>query len=167
MLEEIRMQMPVHIVAAGGFVTNEKDEILLVKTRRDGHWVFPGGQIEVGENLIDGVIREVKEESGLDVTVSHLVGVFSNTATYEGHSGVKIVPTKVMFDFVCEPVGGEFNTSDETSDVRWVRKEDVLNMISAPALRTRYQAYLNFEGSVQYMDYVTKPEFEVKSKRTI
>ncbi|KQU59855.1 NUDIX hydrolase [Rossellomorea marisflavi] len=161
------MQMPVHIVAAGGFVTNEKDEILLVKTRRDGHWVFPGGQIEVGENLIDGVIREVKEESGLDVTVSHLVGVFSNTATYEGHSGVKIVPTKVMFDFVCEPVGGEFNTSDETSDVRWVRKEDVLNMISAPALRTRYQAYLNFEGSVQYMDYVTKPEFEVKSKRTI
>ncbi|WP_079516252.1 NUDIX hydrolase [Rossellomorea marisflavi] len=161
------MQMPVHIVAAGGFVTDEKDEILLVKTRRDGHWVFPGGQIEVGENLIDGVIREVKEESGLDVTVSHLVGVFSNTATYEGHSGVKIVPTKVMFDFVCEPVGGEFNTSDETSDVRWVRKEDVLNMISAPALRTRYQAYLNFEGSVQYMDYVTKPEFEVKSKRTI
>lgn len=166
MLEEIRMQMPVHIVAAGGFVTNEK-EILLVKTRRDGHWVFPGGQIEVGENLIDGVIREVKEESGMDVTVSHLVGVFSNTATYEGHSGVKIVPTKVMFDFVCKPVGGEFNTSDETSDVRWVRKEDVLNMISAPALRTRYQAYLNFEGSVQYMDYVTKPEFEVKSKRTI
>ncbi len=167
MLEEIRMQMPVHIVAAGGFVTNEKDEILLVKTRRDGHWVFPGGQIEVGENLIDGVIREVKEESGMDVTVSHLVGVFSNTATYEGHSGVKIVPTKVMFDFVCEPVGGEFNTSVETSDVRWVRKEDVLNMISAPALRTRYQAYLNFEGSVQYMDYVTKPEFEVKSKRSI
>ncbi len=167
MLEEIRMQMPVHIVAAGGFVTNENDEVLLVKTRRDGHWVFPGGQIEVGENLIDGVIREVKEESGMDVTVSHLVGVFSNTATYEGHSGVKIVPTKVMFDFVCEPVGGEFTTSDETSDVRWVHKEDVLNMISAPALRTRYQAYLNFEGSVHYMDYVTKPEFEVKSKRTI
>ncbi|VXB58555.1 ADP-ribose pyrophosphatase [Bacillus sp. 349Y] len=161
------MQMPVHIVAAGGFVTNEKDEILLVKTRRDGHWVFPGGQIEVGENLIDGVIREVKEESGMDVTVSHLVGVFSNTATYEGHSGVKIVPTKVMFDFVCEPVGGEFTTSDETSDVRWVNKEDVLNMISAPALRTRYQAYMDFEGSVQYMDYVTKPGFEVKSKRTI
>ncbi|WP_430482332.1 NUDIX hydrolase [Rossellomorea marisflavi] len=161
------MQMPVHIVAAGGFVTNENDEVLLVKTRRDGHWVFPGGQIEVGENLIDGVIREVKEESGMDVTVSHLVGVFSNTATYEGHSGVKVVPTKVMFDFVCEPVGGEFTTSDETSDVRWVHKEDVLTMISAPALRTRYQAYLNFEGSVHYMDYVTKPEFEVKSKRMI
>ncbi|MDY0410569.1 NUDIX hydrolase [Paracerasibacillus soli] len=56
------MQMPVHIVAAGGFVENTKGEILLVKTRREGHWVFPGGQVEVGENPIDGVIREVKEE---------------------------------------------------------------------------------------------------------
>lgn len=54
------MQIPVHIVAALGYVENEKDEILLVKTRRDGQWVFPGGQVEVGENLIDGVIREIK-----------------------------------------------------------------------------------------------------------
>lgn len=161
------MQMPLHIVAAGGIVENAKGEILLVETRRDGQWVFPGGQVEVGENLIDGVIREVKEESGIDVTVSHLVGVFSNTATYEGHSGVKIVPTKVMFDFVCKPVGGELMTSDETSDSRWVSRDEVLNMIEAPALRARYQAYLDYDGSVQYMDYVTKPEFELKLHRTI
>lgn len=161
------MQMPLHIVAAGGFVENDKDEILLVKTRRDGHWVFPGGQVEVGENLIDGVIREVKEESGIDVEVSHLVGVFSNTATYEGHSGVKIVPTKVMFDFVCAPIGGKMTTSDETSESRWVNKGEVLNMVSAPALHTRYQAYLDYNGSVHYMDYITKPQFELKFKRNI
>lgn len=161
------MQMPVHIVAAGGFVENTKGEILLVKTRRDGDWVFPGGQVEVGENLIDGVIREVKEESGIDVKVSHLVGIYSNTATYEGHSGVKIVPTKVMFDFVCEPVGGKLTTSDETSDSRWVSKEEVLDMVSAPALRTRFQAYLDYNGSVHYMDYITKPQFELKLERNI
>lgn len=159
--------MPVHIVAAGGFVENDKGEILLVKTRRGGHWVFPGGQVEVGENLIDGLVREVKEESGIDVEVSHLVGVFSNTATYPGHSGVKTVPTKVMFDFVCEPKGGELATSDETSDSRWVRKEEVLDMVLAPALRTRYQAYLGYDGSIHYMDYVTKPQFELKLDRKI
>lgn len=161
------MQMPVHIVATLGFVENTKGEILLVKTRRGGHWVFPGGQVEVGENLIDGVIREVKEESGIDVKVSHLVGVFSNTATYEGHSGVKVVPTKVMFDFVCEPIGGKLTTSDETSDSRWVNKEEVLDMVLAPSQRTRYQAYLNYNGNVQYMDYITRPEFELKSERKI
>jgi len=161
------MQMPVHIVATLGFVENTKGEILLVKTRRDGHWVFPGGQVKVGENLIDGIIREVKEESGIDVKVSHLVGVFSNTATYEGHSGVKVVPTKVMFDFVCEPIGGKLTTSDETSDSRWVNKEEVLDMVLAPSQRTRYQAYLNYNGNVQYMDYITRPEFELKSEKKI
>lgn len=161
------MQMPVHIVAAGGFVENSKGEILLVKIRRDGAWVFPGGQVEVGENVIDGVVREIKEESGIDVEVSHLVGVFSNTATYEGHSGVKIVPTKVMFDFVCKPIGGQLATSEETSDSRWVNKNEVLDFITTPALQTRYQAYLKFNGTVHYMDYVTRPQFEVKLKRNI
>lgn len=161
------MQMPVHIVATGGFVENASGELLVVKTRREGQWVFPGGQVEVGENLTDGLTREVKEESGIDVTVSHLVGVYSNTATYEGHSGVKVVPTKVMFDFVCEPVGGELATSDETSDSRWVDKEEVLDMVLAPALRERYQAYLDYDGIICYLDYVTRPQFELKQKRTI
>lgn len=161
------MQMPVHIVATLGFVENDKEEILIVKERRSGQWVFPGGQVEVGENLMDGLIREVKEESGIDVEVSHLTGIYSNTGTYEGHSGVKIVPTKVMFDFVCKPIGGELATSDETSDSRWVRKEKVLDMVTAPALRTRFQSYLDYNGNINYMDYVTRPEFELKLKRNI
>ncbi|MDY0410570.1 NUDIX hydrolase [Paracerasibacillus soli] len=96
-----------------------------------------------------------------------MVGVFSNTATYEGHSGVKIVPTKVMFDFVCDPIGGELATSDETSDSRWVSKEKVLDMVSAPVLRTRYQVYLDYNGSVHYMDYITRPQFELKFERKL
>lgn len=165
-MEEMIMQMPVHIVAAGGFVENKQAEILLVKARRGG-WVFPGGQVEVGENIIEGLTREIKEESGIEVVISHLIGVYSNTATYEGHSGVKIVPTKVMFDFVCKPVGGKLSTSDETSESRWVSKSEVLDMISAPALRIRYQAYLDYEGSIHYMEYVIKPQFELKMKRNI
>lgn len=161
------MQMPVHIVAAGAFVENDQGEILLVEDRRSGHWVFPGGQVEVGENLIDGIVREVKEESGIDVTVSHLTGVFSNTATYEGHSGVKTIPTKVMFDFVCNPVGGKLTTSDETSDSRWVNKADVLDMVTAPSLCARYQAYLEYDVSIRYMDYITRPQFELKFEREI
>lgn len=161
------MQMPVHIVAALGFVENDKEEILIVKERRSGKWVFPGGQVEVGENLMDGLIREIKEESGIDVEISHLTSIYSNTGTYEGHSGVKTVPTKVMFDFVCKPIGGELTTSDETSASRWVNKEEVLNMISAPALRTRYQAYLDYNGSINYMDYITRPQFELKMRRNV
>lgn len=44
--------MPIHIIAAAGIVINENDEVLMVKTHNAG-WVFPGGQVEVGENVID------------------------------------------------------------------------------------------------------------------
>ena len=52
------MVFPTHIVAAGALVTNEKDQVLLVKNPHRG-WEFPGGQIENGEDLIEGVTREV------------------------------------------------------------------------------------------------------------
>ena len=55
--------LPTHIVAVGGIVINDKNEILMVKHWRQG-WVFPGGMVEVGENLFDGLKREVMEETG-------------------------------------------------------------------------------------------------------
>ena len=48
-----------------------------------------------------------------------------------------------------------------------VDKDQALDLITAPAIRTRYQAYLDFDGKTHYMDYVTKPNFEVKFNRTI
>ncbi|MFJ7973519.1 NUDIX hydrolase [Psychrobacillus sp. NPDC096389] len=160
------MAMPTHIVAVGGIVEDEQGNILLVKTHHGG-WVFPGGQVEVGENLMDALIREIKEESGIDVAVSKLIGVYSNTGIHKFYDGVTNVPTKLMLDYICKPVGGELAISDETSDSRWVAKEKVLNLVSAPAIRTRYKAYLEFNGEINYMDYVTHPTFEIKLNRTV
>lgn len=146
------MAMPVHIVAVGGIVENVQGEILLVKTYHGG-WVFPGGQVESGENLMDALVREIREESGIETEVSHLIGVYSNTGMYKWHDGVTDVPTKVMLDYVCRPVGGELAISEETSESCWTAKENVLNMITSAAIRTRYQAYLDFNGQVTYMAY--------------
>ena len=55
---------PTHIVAAAGYVFNKNGNILLVKTNTRG-WDCTGGQIEVGESVEDGVLREVLEESGV------------------------------------------------------------------------------------------------------
>lgn len=160
------MKMPAHIVAVGGITEDEKGNILLVKTHRGG-WVFPGGQVEEGENLIDALVREIKEESGIDVEVSKLIGVYSNTCKYKGYNGVKIVPTKVMMDYICKPISGKLCTSEETTESCWVSKEKVLDMIEAPAIRERYKAFLQFNGTVNYMEYVTKPDFKLKLKRYI
>lgn len=160
------MAMPTHIVACGGLVKDQNGNILLVKTEHQG-WVFPGGQVEVGENLIDGVVREVKEESGIDIEVIQMIGVYSNTGIYKWYDGVTDVPTKVMFDFMCKPIGGELCTSEETSDCRWVPEGEALDYITSPPIRERFNKYLEFDGKVEYMEYVTHPEFEVKHSRKV
>ena len=160
------MVMPTHIVAVGGIVEDGNGNILLVKTRNNG-WVFPGGQVEVGESLPDALIREIKEESGIDVAISKLIGVYSNSAISKWYDGVTDVPTKVILDFTCDLIGGELATSDETPESQWVAKDEVLNMITAPAIQTRYQAFLAFTGAVHYMEYITKPTFDIKHKINI
>ena len=56
------MILPTHIVASGGVITNNKNEVLLVRNPRKG-WEYPGGIIEPGETLLQGLIREIKEEA--------------------------------------------------------------------------------------------------------
>lgn len=160
------MNMPTHIVAVGGIVKDDQDNVLLVKTQHDG-WVFPGGQVEVGENLLDALLREVKEESGIDIEVVNLIGVYSNTGVHKWYDGITDVPTKLMLDYICKPTGGELTPSEETPEVQWLQKNEAMEFITSPAIRERYQAFLEFEGQVTYMDYVTHPEFVLKEDRKI
>lgn len=158
------MGWPTHIVAAGGYVFDKSGNILIVKTHNRG-WDCTGGQIEIGENLEEGVLREILEESGVHATVRCLCGVYSNVGQYLYYDGVTPVPTKVMFDFICDYVDGELSTSDETSEVIWVSKEKVMDYITAPAQLLRFKNILDFDGKLQYCSYVTKPEFKVLSSR--
>ncbi len=165
-MEEKGRVMPTHIVAVAGVVTNEKEEVLMVKTYNAG-WVFPGGQVEEGENLIEALKREIWEESGIEVETGELFCVTSNTAKHPGFNGVREVPTKVMLDFVCRKIGGTTRSSEENSESGWFRKEKVLSMIESPGIMERYKAYLEYQGRPVYMEYVTKPVFELKLKTNI
>lgn len=124
--------MPTHIVAVAGVVVNGDGKLLLVRNSYRGAWEYPGGQVEAGENLTEALQREIREESGIEINVGELFCISSNTGKYPGHSGVKEVPTKVMLDFICTPVGGRERTSDETSEVGWFTPEEAQRMISAP-----------------------------------
>ncbi|MCR5695291.1 MAG: NUDIX hydrolase [Clostridia bacterium] len=158
--------MPTHIIAAAGIVINDNDEVLMVKTHRGG-WVFPGGQIEVGENVIDAVRREVIEETGVDIEVGEVFCISSNTCKYPGYNGVKEVPTKIILDFICKAKGGTPRPSDENSESVFLSKDKAQELITAPAVIERYKAYLEYSGRPIYMEYVTKPSFQLKLKRRI
>lgn len=70
--------LPTHIVSAAGVVVNENNEILMAKDN-DAGWVFPGGIVENGENIIDAVKREIIEETGIEIEVGELFCISSNT----------------------------------------------------------------------------------------
>jgi len=158
--------MPTHIIAAAGIVINENDEILMVKTHRGG-WVFPGGQVEVGENVIDAVKREVMEETGIDIEVGEVFCISSNTCKYPGYNGVKEIPTKIMLDFICKAKSGIPRPSDENSESAYFPRDEVEGLITAPAIVERYKAFLEYTDRPIYLEYVTKPSFQLKLKRTI
>ena len=160
------MSFPTHIVAAAGYVEDENGNMLLVKTHHRG-WDTPGGQIEVGEDIEAGVLREILEERGITATVRCLVGVYSNVGQHLWYDNKTHVPTKVMLDFICDYVDGQPTPSDETSEVRWVPKTEVMQYITAPAMQFRFEKVLNFDGKVSYGSYVTKPDFQVFMDRII
>ena len=165
-MENAGWVMPTHIIAAAGIVLNGQGEVLLVRTHRDG-WVFPGGQVEVGENVIDAVKREVMEETGVEIDVGELFCVSSNTGKHPGYNGVKEVPTKIVLDFICQAKGGVPRPSEENSESAYFPKDKILDLIQSPATRERYIAYEEYTGRPAYLEYVTRPDYQLKLKRRV
>jgi len=135
------MTVPKHIVAVGGLVRNAEGRVLMLRSpRRD--WEFPGGQVEEGEDLVTALQREVLEETGMTVTVGSLAGVYSNLKSHI-----------VMFDFLCDLVSGDLQTSAESPAVEWVEAGEALGRIIRPVIRDRMRDMLEFTGEVVYRAY--------------
>jgi len=105
--------------AAAAVVFDVQGRILLHRRTDNGKWALPGGAIEIGETADQAVVREVKEETGYDVSVVKLVGVYSDprhtTITYPEGDTVSYV--SVLFE--CSVTGGAAALSDESSAVDW------------------------------------------------
>jgi len=158
------MVFPTHIVAAAGYVFDQKGNLLMIKTPHRG-WDCTGGQIEEGEDLQQGVLREIMEESGIKARVKSLCAVYSNVDQYLWYDGETKVPTKVMFDFICEYESGQCRPSEESPEVMWIPKERVMEYVTKPVLKYRFEKVLNFDGRIFYASYAARPEFRVLTER--
>ena len=118
-------EYPEAPVAAVGGVVIDGGAVLLVRRAfppRQGEWSLPGGRLELGESLTDGVRREVREETGLDVEPGVVVHVFDRV--HRDETG-RIRYHFVIVDFLCRPCGGTLAAGDDAADVRWVPWADV------------------------------------------
>jgi 8-oxo-dGTP pyrophosphatase MutT (NUDIX family) len=93
---------------------------LLLQQRSDGgQWGLPGGSLEIGESVTAGVIREVREETGLTVSVRRLIGVYSEPALQVVRYPDGNVWHYLNVCFECVVRSGELTTCDETLALRW------------------------------------------------
>ncbi|MFC1601572.1 NUDIX domain-containing protein, partial [Candidatus Sumerlaeota bacterium] len=109
--------------AACAIVFDEEKRVLLQQRSDNGLWAIPGGAIEAGETAAAAAIRETREETGYDVEVVRLLGVYSHpddtTVRYpDGNSW-----EWVTVAFECRVTGGRPATSDETLDMQWYPTE--------------------------------------------
>lgn len=102
----------------------EDDSIVLIKRKKDPYkesWALPGGFVEYGETVESAAIREVKEETGLDVDLCRIVGVYSDPdRDPRGHT--------VTICYLAIKTGGKLKADTDASDVQCIKKDDTLKL---------------------------------------
>ena len=119
----MKRDYPEHPIIGVGAVIVEGGRVLLV--RRDteplrGEWSVPGGMLELGEKLRDGVRREALEETGVRVEPDEVLDVFDSIFT-DGLG--KTQYHYVLIDYLCRVISGDAQAGSDVSDVGWVSLE--------------------------------------------
>jgi mutator protein MutT len=112
------------IVGVGG-VTIRGGKVLIMRRARpplQGEWSIPGGALEVGETIAEGVRREVEEETGIDVRVLEQIETFERIVRdAEG----RVQYHYVILDYLCEAAAGELRAGGDASDAAWAAQMDL------------------------------------------
>ena len=130
-------------------VVNHAGEILLIQRSDNGNWAVPGGAIDLGESLTDAAIRETKEESGIDCQITGISGIYTDPGHVILYTSNGEVRQEFSVVLIAAPVGGEVTPSSESSQVRWVSREDLGQYPMDRSMRMRLRHYL--DGSSPYL----------------
>jgi len=104
-----------HSVSVAAIVVNGDGRILMTQRRDNGKWEPPGGILELGESIIDGVRREVREETGLSIEPERLTGVYKNMPR-----GIVALVFRARITS-----GVQAAATDETTRVQWLTPDEI------------------------------------------
>jgi ADP-ribose pyrophosphatase YjhB (NUDIX family) len=108
------LSSPRHSVSVAGVIVNDDGRILAIRRQDNGHWEPPGGVLELNETLEEGLVREIREETGLTVTPDRLTGVYKNM-----ERGV------LALVFRCSSANGLAGQSEEAAEIAWLTPDQI------------------------------------------
>jgi 8-oxo-dGTP diphosphatase len=138
------------LVGVGGVVIDEMRALLIRRAGPplEGQWSIPGGMLEVGETLEQGVVRELAEETGLTVKVIELIEVFERIFPAppgaDGAPGDASRPQYhfVILDYLCELRGGTLCAASDALEFAWAREEELVKFdLTVAATRVLRKAF--------------------------
>ena len=119
----MRREFPEAPLVGVGAVIVDEGRVLLVRRGHEpmkGHWSLPGGLLELGESLIEGVAREVQEETGLIVEVLQLIELLERIHRHE----TRVRYHYVIADYLCRVTGGQLQAASDADEARWVERDE-------------------------------------------
>lgn len=126
---------PKYKVIAAAVVLNDDSEILLINGPKRG-WEIPGGRVEEGESITFAVVRETKEETGIDIEIINFCGVFQD------------VKESICSNlFLARPIGGEFRTSSESYEIGYFPIEEALAKVNWNSIKEQIKHCVNRKES--------------------
>lgn len=144
----MKREFPDHPLVGVGGVVFFRQRVLLIRRGAEplkGQWSLPGGLLELGEDLEDGVRRELEEETGLEVEPLAMLTVFDRIMR-GGPDGQRVRYHYVIVDYVCRRKRGRLAPASDVLDARWVRREDLpLYHLTDKATSVIRQAFEFFE----------------------
>jgi len=112
------------ILSAGGVIIVE-DKVVIIKRKTEpdsGKWTIPGGAINVGEKIRNGLRREIFEETALEVEVGNLIDIAEKI--FKDNEG-KIIYHYVILDYICKYISGSMKASSDAEELMLVKINDL------------------------------------------
>jgi ADP-ribose pyrophosphatase YjhB (NUDIX family) len=130
------------VPAASAVVVDESGRILLQRRRDNGYWALPGGGMELGESVAGCVVREVKEETGFDVEVTGVVGIYSDPKHVFAYDDGE-VRQEFSICLAARIASGELAVSEESHEVAFFEQSALPDLPMVDSIRQRITDYLS------------------------